>query len=102
MLLNTFAKYHANLDFAGGFQENQPVVGLLTTPVFNELMKTDTFKHPHFTWETNVNFLHYAGSWTVPVRYDLSDEDLEELLGSINGIFLAGGATDLIDMETGE
>lgn len=38
----------------------------------------------------------------MPVRYDLSDEDLEELLGSINGVFFAGGATPLIDMETGE
>ena len=36
------------------------------------------------------------------MRYDLSDEDLEKLLDSINGIFFSGGATDLIDMETGE
>ena len=102
MLLNTFGKYNARIDFEGGFQTNQPVIGIVTTPVFYEVMKTDTFDYPHFTWETNVNFLHYAGSWVVPVRYDLSDADLEKLLGSINGVFFAGGATDLIDMETGE
>lgn len=65
-------------------------------------MKTSTFDYPHFTWDTNVHFVHYAGSWAVPVRYDLDDENLEKLLDSINGIFFAGGATELIDMETGE
>ena len=65
-------------------------------------MKTDTFGYDHFTWETNVHFVHYAGSWAVPLAYDLSDEDLEELLDSVNGVFFAGGASLLIDHETGE
>jgi len=65
-------------------------------------METDTFHYPHFTWETNVNFIHYAGSWAVPLRYDLSDEDLEKMLDSVNGVFFTGGATPLIDKETGE
>ena len=25
-----------------------------------------------------MNIVHYAGSWAVPIRYDLDDEDLEE------------------------
>jgi len=78
------------------------VWGLATTPLFNDLMRTNTFDYSHFSWETNINFIHYAGNWAVPVRYDLSDEELEELLGSINGVFFAGGATPLIDVETGE
>jgi len=66
-------------------------------------METSTFKDkPDFTWETNVNFLHYAGSWAVPVRYDLSDEDLEALLDSVNGVLFGGGDTPMIDWETGE
>ena len=65
-------------------------------------MRTNTFPYNHFTWETNVHFLHYAGSWSVPVRWDLSDEDLEELLGSINGVFFGGGASELVNRETGE
>ena len=77
--------------------------GIATTPVFHPMMETESFTgYPHFTWETNVNFLHYAGSWAVPVRYDLSDEDLEALLGSVNGVFFAGGATPMIDWDTGE
>ena len=78
------------------------MVGFATTNVFGDLMRTDTFPYDHFTWATNVHFLHYAGSWAVPVRWDLSDEDLEELLDSINGIMLGGGAAPLVDHETGE
>ena len=103
MLLDTFSKYNANLDWSEtGWQKTQPVWGIATTPVFSPLMNTSTFNYPHFTWETNVNFIHYAGSWAVPVRYDLSDEDLEALLGSINGVFFAGGDTDMVDRTTGE
>lgn len=66
-------------------------------------MESSTFKdYPHFTWETNVNFLHYAGSWAVPIRYDLSDEDLEAMLDSVNGVLLAGGHMPLMDWDTGE
>ena len=102
MLLQTYKKYNANLDFENVFQTTQPVIGLATTPIFSELMNTSTFDYEHFTWETNVHFIHYAGSWAVPLRYDLSDSDLEELLDSINGVFFAGGATPLVDPDTGE
>lgn len=103
MLLQTYEKYHTRLDFDGGFQTTQPVVGFAATDVFGENMRTDTLpKHDQFTWETNVHFLHYAGSWSVPVRWDLNDEDLEEMLGSINGVMFGGGGTLLVDHETGE
>ena len=65
-------------------------------------MRTDTFPYDNFTWDTNAHFLHYAGSWAVPVRWDLSDEDLEELLDSVNGIFFGGGGAPMVDRETGE
>ena len=59
-------------------------------------------RHQHFIWEGNVNFIHYAGSWAVPIKYNLEDDDLYELLDSINGVFFTGGAMPLIDRETGE
>ena len=80
----------------------QPVIGIPTMKVFEGMdMYTDTFEFPHFTWETNVNFVHYAGSWAVPIRYDLEDEDLYALLDSINGVFFTGGQTELFDRDTG-
>ena len=103
MLLENANKYNAKLDFSeNGFQKTQPVWGIATTDVFSPLMETKSFRYPHFTWETNVNFIHYAGSWAVPVRYDLSDEDLEALLDSVNGVFMAGGAAEMVNPKTGE
>ena len=52
----------------------QPVIGIPTLNVWRETMKSDTFQYPHFTWEANVNFVHYAGSWAVPIRYDMEDD----------------------------
>ena len=43
-------------------------------------MKDENFPYDHFSWEHNVNFIHYAGSHTIPIKYDLSDEDLFPLL----------------------
>ena len=78
MLLEGYAKYNRRLDF-DEFQVSQPVIGILTMPT-PDFFKTATFTHPHFTWEDNINFVHYAGSWAVPIRYDISDDDLYPLL----------------------
>ena len=78
------------------------MIGILSTEVFGASMKTNTFPFEQFTWETNVNFVHYAGSWAVPIRWDLTDEELYPLLDSINGVFFAGGGSKLIDRDTGE
>ena len=43
MLLQTYNKYHTRLDFDGGFQTTQPVVGFATTDVFGDAMRTSTF-----------------------------------------------------------
>ena len=101
MFLESFDKYHSLVDF-DQFQETQPVIGILSTEVFGPSMKTNTFPFEQFTWETNVNFVHYAGSWAVPIRWDITDEELYPLLDSINGVFFAGGGSKLIDRDTGE
>ena len=38
----------------------------------------------------------------MPIKYNINDKDLYELLDSINGVFFTGGAMPLIDRETGE
>lgn len=58
-------------------------------------MPYNGFNPKHFSWEHNVNFVHYAGSFAVAIRYDISDEDLYPLLDSINGVFLTGGGLDM-------
>jgi hypothetical protein len=65
-------------------------------PFWNDAMKLENFVWDQFVWEHNVNFVHYAGSHAVPIRYDLADEDLYPLLDSINGVFFTGGGLDII------
>jgi len=78
------------------WQTEQPVIGIMTMPLWSEKMATSGFNPKHFSWEHNVNFIHYAGSFAVPIRYDISDEDLYPLLDSINGVFLTGGGLDIM------
>ena len=59
-------------------------------------MKTEDFHFDHFSWEHNINFVHYAGSHSLPIRYDLPDEDLYPLLNQINGVYFTGGG--IIDL----
>ncbi len=50
LILDEAFKYKSRLEFDKGFQAEQPVIGIATTPVFSETMKTDTFGYDHFTW----------------------------------------------------
>lgn len=69
-------------------------------PFWNDNMKTESFPYDHFTWEHNVNFIHYAGTFAVPIRYDLPDQELYSLLDQINGVyFTGGGLIDLVNTE---
>ena len=65
-------------------------------PFWDRKSKPDDFPYEHFLWEHNINFVHYAGSHSVPIRFDISDEDLYPLLDQINGVFLTGGGLDII------
>ena len=69
----------------------------MTMPFWNMAMKPDSFNFEEFVWEHNVNLVHYAGSWAVPIRYELDDDDLYALLDQINGVVMPGGGLLLID-----
>jgi hypothetical protein len=60
-------------------------------------MRDQNFKFKEFIWEHNANFVHYAGSWAVPIRYTISDQDLYALLDQINGVLMPGGGVTLIE-----
>jgi gamma-glutamyl hydrolase len=46
--------------------------------------------------------MKWAGSRTVAIPYDISEDNLMKLLPQINGILFTGGALDLISNSTGE
>ena len=88
--MDYFVRYDSQIDF-DRFQVDQPVIGIMSMPIWSESLRSETFPWDHFTWEMNVNFVHYGGSHSVPIKYDLPDEELYELLGQINGAMFTGG-----------
>lgn len=60
------------------------------------------FPYAHYTWEHNINFIHYGGSFAGVVKYNLPDWELYPLLMSLNGIYFTGGPLDLFDKKTGK
>mmetsp|Transcript_5780 Transcript_5780/g.9905 ORF Transcript_5780/g.9905 Transcript_5780/m.9905 type:complete len:257 (-) Transcript_5780:438-1208(-) len=74
----------------------QPVIGILTQPV-SAAKKKQNFNYTDYILEVNDNFARWGGSRTVPIPYDISEEDLLNLLPQINGVLFTGGGLDLID-----
>jgi hypothetical protein len=69
-LPNYYSAYGLRLDETK-FQVDQPAIGIFTMPFWSSDMKPDDFPYTQFIWEHNANFIHYAGSWAVPIRYDI-------------------------------
>lgn len=49
-------------------------------PFLDQKMRPKDLKFKEFVWEHNVNFVYFAGSWAVPIRYSISYDDLYDLL----------------------
>jgi len=56
----------------------QPVIGILTQPVSQS--KKAAFNYKDYILEVNQKFIKWAGSRTVAIPYDISDEDLGIIL----------------------
>ena len=52
-----------------------PVIGIPTMPS-KDYEYTENFAYKHFSWEHNINFIHYAGSFAAAIRYDLPEDEL--------------------------
>ena len=77
------------------------MIGILTMPT-EDNQKSESFQYDHYTWEHNINFVHYAGSYSAVVKYDIEDEELYPLLDGLNGIMLTGGPVEQADPVTKE
>jgi len=76
------------------------VIGILTQPT--HLHKKEIFNYDSYVLEVNEKFIKWAGSKTISIPFDISDNDLEALLPQINGVLFTGGALNLIDPVTHE
>ena len=91
-------KYNEDLEIER-LQLDIPMVGILTMPT-NPAWKSDSFQWDHYSWEHNVNYIHYGGTYASIVKFDLEDEELYHILDGLNGVYFTGGPLDLIDPET--
>lgn len=71
-----------------------PIVGILSLPVEGEC-ETLSISGGSCFHSMYVKWIEQAGAQVVPVLFDSSGDDLEDLLSSINGILFTGGELDL-------
>lgn len=56
----------------------QPVIGILTQPTGDA--KREVFNYDTYVLEVNDNFIRWAGSRTVAIPFDISQNELLDLL----------------------
>jgi hypothetical protein len=56
----------------------EPIIGILTQPVLDS--KKGQFNYNDYILEINDNFIKWAGSRTVAIPFDISEENLMKLL----------------------
>ena len=49
-----------------------------------------------FIASSYIKYLDGAGARVVPIRYDLDEKSLIKIMNNINGLFLPGGAAELV------
>ena len=49
-----------------------------------------------FIASSYVKYLEGSGARVVPIRYDLDEKSLIKIMSKINGLFLTGGAAELV------
>ncbi|CDW89591.1 gamma-glutamyl hydrolase 1 [Stylonychia lemnae] len=77
-----------------------PVIGILTQPVSAGNRQNSEFDQ--YILDVNREFVELSGSCAVPIRYDLPENELLDLLAKINGVLFTGGALVLINRKTKE
>jgi len=78
---------------------DRPIVGVLSQPLGVEAAEvgaaSSNATRQTYIAASYVKFLEQAGARVVPVHYDASEAELTALFGSINGLLLPGGGSDL-------
>lgn len=73
-------------------QNLRPIVGILTQPIDSSF---DPSLGTQYMPASYVKFVESAGAQVVPVFYNSTTEELQEVFNSINGILFPGGSSDL-------
>lgn len=79
----------------------KPRIGIITQPTLQHDgtggdARKHTFHHKAYVFEPNYNFVRWGDSIPVAIPYDITPEDLDNLLPQLNGVWLTGGSLRLI------
>ena len=72
----------------------KPRIGIITIPRGKD--KEKCWDHNAYVFEPNYNFVRWGDSIPVAIPYDITPEDLDNLLPQLNGVWLTGGTVKLI------
>jgi hypothetical protein len=86
--LETFSNRRAFLE---GTEDTtfKPVIGVLSQPV--PLEKEGYFEHDQYLVKAYNDFIEAGNGQAVVIKYDLTDDELYQLLDQLNGVILTGG-----------
>mmetsp|Transcript_11716 Transcript_11716/g.19046 ORF Transcript_11716/g.19046 Transcript_11716/m.19046 type:complete len:324 (+) Transcript_11716:136-1107(+) len=76
---------------AGNEINHRPVIGILTQPSDEPIQSLGR----SYIASSYVKFVESAGARVLPVRYDASFSELQQVFQSINGLIIPGGSADI-------
>ncbi|CDW76180.1 gamma-glutamyl hydrolase [Stylonychia lemnae] len=99
---NSFKAQKKTDNLSQEFYLNQSIIKFFTQWSFRSKYNKN-FPEEQYILETNQLFIEDSGGVSaVPIHYDITDRDLQQLLEKVNGVHFTGGGLNLIDKETGE
>lgn len=75
----------------------KPRIGIITMP--KDEARKQIFHHEAYVFEPNYNFVRWGENTPVAIPFDISAEDLDNLLPQLNGVWLTGGMVKLINED---
>jgi len=81
------------LEFEAQPKNQRPIIGILSQDSSEKFAKYGK----SYIASSYVKYIESAGARVVPIRIDLSKEELESLFNSINGVLFPGGGASLSD-----
>lgn len=88
LLSQIAAEDDKDIQLSSSSDVKKPVVGVLTLPSSYEKYPREKYSYIASSY---VKFLEEAGAYVIPIAYDSSQEQLEELVSNIDLLFFPGG-----------
>lgn len=71
-----------------------PVIGIIAQPLLDEIREMPGMEGQQwYVQHANVVLMESAGARVVPIPLDIGDDELNDLLDKINGVFFPGSFT---------